>query len=198
MRRNSRRLWHGMSFVAAGLVALAGLALAQDRGAVCRDARADGGASVPFDVETLAKAYRSLAASMARRADLAPAKLKALADMPVDIGIPGCRFGGRKTDSLAKALPESARGRSFLFVLADDPDAAERLAKRYPDAHVLVVRARKLADLGDLASRVRRPVDAATQPLADALRVRCAPCVVTVNPKGDTLELLEGPLAQGE
>lgn len=168
----------------------AGFALAQDRDLrVCRHARADRGASIALDHGELAREYARVGREFARRVDATIEDLPKLMDRPVDCGLPACRSSGRRSQALPDTLPRELRSRKFLFAAEGD---VGRLRARYPDATVLVTRARSIGALEALANDSMSATVIATLELSDAFGIHCAPAVVTVSPEGDRLDITYG------
>lgn len=168
-------------WLAVVVCTLAGFAAAQDRSRIWRDARADGGTSVPVNLDAIAKEQEHMKRSVASRVDAAIEKLQPLIDRPVDAGLPACRFSGKRTYSRAALAPE-VRGLTLAFVTAS---SLMRLRERYHGAIVLLARADSLSD-GARADGL------ATRELADALGVECVPAVATISPEGDRVHVVYG------
>jgi hypothetical protein len=176
---------------AGAALAVVGYAFAQDgNGAsACRHPLADGGASVPFDPGAMAESYARFKDAFGRKLEVSLAKAKRVLDEPIDIGLPSCRFSSVKSQKLSFVIPAEFRRKTFLFVSADDGAEADRLAELHKEAIVFVTKARRLGDVGDIASR---PVAIATPELAKSLGITCAPAHVSINSQGDRVELREG------
>ena len=193
MKTPSRRwLILAVLAVAGTVLAATGYSLAQDGNAtgVCRHARADGGASVAFDPDAVAKVYSRFKSDMGRKIEVSIAKATRILDEPIDVGLPSCRFSSVKSQRLPFVIPAEFRGKQFLFVSADNCAEAGRLAALHKDAVVFVTKARRIGELADVASR---PVAVATPDLAKALGISCVPALVSIIPEGDRFELREGP-----
>ena len=193
MKPPVNRRWLLLAVIAvAGIVLAAkGYSLAQDgkEPGVCRHARADGGASVAFDPGALAESYSRFKSDLGRKIDVSIAKAKQALDVPIDVGLPSCRFSSVKTRGLPFVIPAEFRGKKLLFIAADDRAEAGRLAEIHKDALVLVTKARRIGDLADVASR---PMSIATPELAKSLGITCVPTLVSITPEGDRIELREG------
>jgi hypothetical protein len=180
------------------VIAVAGTALAargypfvQDskEPGVCRHARADGGASVAFDPGALAESYSRFKSDLGRKIEVSIAKAKQTLDVPIDVGLPTCRFSSVKTRGLPFVIPAEFRGKKLLFITADDRAEAGRLAELHKDAIVLVTKTRRIGDLADITSR---PMSIATLELAKSLGITCVPTLVSIAPEGDRIDLREG------
>jgi len=178
---------------AAVAVALAGLVLAQDAGVeACRHAGADAGATVNLNLDTMRREYARFKDQFSKTIAVELRQATTLMEQPVDAGLPACRFRRTRSVELATTLPAELRGRTFVFVSADELAAARKIAAQREQATVFVTKAKRLSVLAELSKEIRRSVDIATPELAKAASVGCTPCVVTVNQKGDRLELVEG------
>ena len=187
------RRWVILAVLAAAgtVLAATGYSLAQDGKAhgVCRHSRADGGASVAFETDALAKTYSRFKSDIGRKIEVSIAKAKRVLDEPIDMGLPSCRFSSEKSRRLPFVIPAEFRGRRFLFVSADDRIEVGRLAALHKEAVVFVTKAKRIGDLAEVALR---PVAIATPELAKSLGITCVPALVSITPEGDRIELREG------
>ncbi|HLY11315.1 MAG TPA: hypothetical protein VKW04_18580 [Planctomycetota bacterium] len=159
----------------------------------CGEWHRGAGVSAPLDLASVKRAYAALRDRVATSLDRLKEEASFGLDGPFDTGLPACTGEAIRTERLSEANAGGLRGKRLYFVAV--PDSA-RLAlppdvARDPRALVLVVRARSLRDLPDLARAAGRPISLGSAGLAKALGVRCANTWLQVSEKGDTLELHE-------
>jgi len=151
------------------------------------------GETVPLDLARVKRAYEGLKARVTRALEVENPKPSVDLRQPYDTGLPACKGESTRT---AKVTPEKGarmKGRVLYFVAVGDPAriAIPPEVERDPSVQVLVLRARSLGDLPEIAKRFGRPVNLAGPDFAKALGVRCANSWVKFSEKGDELEIRE-------
>lgn len=188
-------------WIARGITAWAGGVGREGQGddtpklSVCRHAELDHGAAQRTDLAAVRRAYATLKKDLEKTLVGQKAKAMEVLDLAHDSGLPRCGFGGKRSATLPEALPVQFRSRTFYFLRLDggfegvpwEGEIAEDAR-----AEILVLAAKRPADAGNLAKRLKRPVTFATAELAKALGVTCGPAKVTVGENGRDLVIQEG------
>jgi hypothetical protein len=162
---------------------------------LCDQWHRGSGATTPLDLDLIKRAYADLKTRVAKSLDrLNPAPTPGL-DRSYDAGLPACRGAATRTEALPPAQASRFRGKLLYFVAAADlgrlPLPPE--IEGSPSAEILLVQARRLTDLPEIARRLGRPVSLGTAEFAKALGVRCANTWLKISEKGEGSELHEAP-----
>lgn len=161
---------------------------------VCGEWHRGAGETSPLDLVAVKKAYGALRDRVAKSLDRAEKEAQPDPDRPYDAGLPACRGEGARTEAISREKGSRLKGRTFYFVSVADPG---RLALPVevaadPSAQVVVIRARALKDLPEIARAVGRPVSLGGADFAKAIGIRCANTWLRVSENGDAVELHEG------
>jgi hypothetical protein len=160
---------------------------------LCGEWHRGAGETTALDLGEIRRAHADLKSRVARSLDRAGGAPPLDLARPYDAGLPACREEAVRLESLSPAQGSRFRGRTLYFRSASD---LARLSLppevgRIPEAEILIVQARSLKDLPEIAHRLGRPVSLASASFARALGVRCANTWLRISEKGDGIELHE-------
>jgi hypothetical protein len=162
---------------------------------ICRHADLDRGSSQRVDLDAVARGYEGVKRDLEKALAGQKAQAMGALELRYDAGLPRCRSSAKRSVALREPLPSQFRSRTFVFVRLDggsDDIPWEREIADDPKAEVLILAAKRPAEAGELARRLKRPVTFTTKELAEALGVTCGPTKVTVGDNGRDLVLVEG------
>jgi hypothetical protein len=164
-----------------------------DPPALCDGWHRGAGKTDPVDLGAVRKAYDDLRRRMTARMERIGADATNLLDRPHRSGLPACRGGAVRVESLN--LPDAAHLKGLTLAFVSVRDAALRLPDQVrddPQALVFILDCPSIRDLGEISKSLGRPVYLAEAPFARALGVRCSNTWVRISAKGDTVEIHEG------
>lgn len=180
--------------ILAGTLPDDGKEAAESLPALCDGWHKSGGGTDPIDLGEVERACRGLKSAFERGVAQAPKDFEAFLSRPHRVGLPACRGSGYREEKLKVDAPPGLAGRLLYFASLTDPGSF-RVPREILDAEgsvILLLDAKRTADIGKLAGRIGKPVYLASADLARALGVRCSGTLVRISEKGDTLELREG------
>ena len=162
--------------------------------ALCDGWHRSAGGTDPIDLDLVRRAYRDLKSKFDHGVAQAPENFDAFLARPHRTGFPACRGSELREVKLKDAAPPGLAGRLLYFASLEDPGAfrAPREAMEAEGCVVLLLDAKRTADIGKFAERIGKPVYLASAELARALGVRCSGTLVRISEKGDAIELREG------
>jgi hypothetical protein len=162
---------------------------------LCDQWHRGSGATSPLDLDAIKRAYADLKTRVTKSLGAAIAVPKQDLGQPYDEGLPACRGEATRTQALPPDQVSRFRGKLIYFVSVPDPGRL-RLPPEIeasPSAAILILGARHLSDLPEIARRLGRPVSLGTAEFAKALGVRCANTWLRISEKGEGSELHEAP-----
>lgn len=159
----------------------------------CGEWHRGAGDSSPLDLSSVKREYAALRDTVAKSLDRLKEEAAFDLGRPFDSKLPACAAEATRIETLEQAKGTGLRGRVFYFVSVPDPGRLRLppAVAAEPGAQILVVRARAMKDLPEIASAAGRPISLGSADLARALGVRCANTWLKVSEKGDAVELYE-------
>lgn len=171
---------------------------AQTRGkpedaALCETWHRASGETVPLDLARVKAAYRDLKSRVTRAVDAQDASPAVDLRKPYDSGLRACAGEDTRTASVPLEKGGRVKGRAFYFAAVGDPARFELPpeVERDPAVQVLILKARSLGDLPEIAKRFGRPISLGSADFAKAVGVRCANSWVKFSEKGDEIQIRE-------